>query len=224
MAELVRLARTPYPLPLGALRSRRSLLSLDNLVAAIETVLSRPGQLRRPLIVSDPEALTIPDIVAAVRRGLGRRPGLIPVPAAVLRTALYAAGRSEIYERLSGSLVAGPCRTPRTRLVAAPKNAGGARCPRPDLTNFTPLQPGRAADHERQALSGESLQFRGWTLWPAATSWDGEIEVVHHFEFTQRESLTEDRQRLGRSQTGQPRRGVFIISSGFHGFGTNCTL
>jgi hypothetical protein len=71
-------------------------------------VLSRPGQLRRPLIVSDPEALTIPDIVAAVRRGLGRRPGLIPVPAAVLRTALYAAGRSEIYERLSGSLVADP--------------------------------------------------------------------------------------------------------------------
>jgi UDP-glucose 4-epimerase len=31
MAELVRLARTPYPLPLGALRSRRSLLSLDKL-------------------------------------------------------------------------------------------------------------------------------------------------------------------------------------------------
>jgi len=108
MAELVRLARTPYPLPLGALRSRRSLLSLDNLVAAIDTVLSRPGQLRRPLIVSDPEALTLPEIVAAVRRGLGRRPGLIPVPAAVLRTALYAAGRGEIYERLSGSLVADP--------------------------------------------------------------------------------------------------------------------
>ena len=108
MAELVRLARTPYPLPLGALRNRRSLLSLDNLVAAIDTVLSRPGQLRRPLIVSDPEALTLPEIVAAVRRGLGRRPGLIPVPAAVLRTALYAAGRGEIYERLSGSLVADP--------------------------------------------------------------------------------------------------------------------
>ena len=88
MAELVRLARTPYPLPLGALRNRRSLLSLDNLVAAIDTVLSRPGQLRRPLIVSDPEALTLPEIVAAVRRGLGRPPGLITVPAAVLRTAL----------------------------------------------------------------------------------------------------------------------------------------
>ena len=30
MAELVRLVRTPYPLPLGALRSRRSLLSLES--------------------------------------------------------------------------------------------------------------------------------------------------------------------------------------------------
>jgi UDP-glucose 4-epimerase len=110
MAELVRLARTPYPLPLGALRSRRSLLSLDNLVAAIDAVLSAPGRLRRPLIVSDPKALTIPAIVAALRRGLGRRPGLIPVPVAVLRTALHAAGRGEIYERLSGSLVAEPAR------------------------------------------------------------------------------------------------------------------
>jgi UDP-glucose 4-epimerase len=108
MAELVRLARTPYPLPLGALRSRRSLLSLDNLVAAVDAVLSAPGRLQRPLIVADPEALTIPAIVAAMRRGLGRRPGLIPVPVAVLRTALHASGRGEIYERLSGSLVAEP--------------------------------------------------------------------------------------------------------------------
>jgi UDP-glucose 4-epimerase len=108
MAALTRLARTPYPLPLGALRSRRSLLALDNLVAAVDAVLSAPGQLRRPLIVADPDALTIPAIVAALRRGLGRRPGLIPVPATVLKIALHAAGRGEIYERLSGSLVAEP--------------------------------------------------------------------------------------------------------------------
>jgi UDP-glucose 4-epimerase len=108
MAELVRLARTPYPLPLGALRSRRSLLSLDNLVAAVDAVLSAPGRLGRPLIVSDPEALTIPAIVAALRRGLGPRPSLIPVPVTLLRAALHLAGRGEIYERLSGSLVAKP--------------------------------------------------------------------------------------------------------------------
>jgi nucleoside-diphosphate-sugar epimerase len=108
MAELLRFARAPYPLPLGSLEGRRSLLSLDNLVAAVDTVLAAPGPLRRPLIVADPEPLTIPKMIAAVRRGLGRRPGLIPLPPAVLRAALRAAGRMEIYERLAGSLVADP--------------------------------------------------------------------------------------------------------------------
>jgi UDP-glucose 4-epimerase len=108
MAELLRFARAPYPLPLGALRGRRSLLALDNLVTAIDTVLAAPGWLRQPLIVADPAALSIPEMIAAVRRGLGRSPGLIPVPPALLKVALHAAGRRETYQRLAGSLVAEP--------------------------------------------------------------------------------------------------------------------
>ena len=108
MAELLRFARAPYPLPLGALNGRRSLLALDNLVAAIDTVLAAPGPLRRPLLVADPAALTIPEMITAMRRGLGRSPGLIPVPQPLLKTALRAAGRTEIYQRLAGSLVADP--------------------------------------------------------------------------------------------------------------------
>jgi UDP-glucose 4-epimerase len=108
MAELLRFARTPYPLPLGALRGRRSLLALDNLVAAVDTVLAAPGRLRRPLLAADPAALTIPEMVTALRRGLGRSPGLIPVPPPLLKMALRAAGRTEIYQRLAGSLVADP--------------------------------------------------------------------------------------------------------------------
>ncbi len=108
MADLIRLARSPYPLPLGALAARRSLLGLDNLAAAVDAVLAAPDRLRRPLIVADPEPLTIPDMIAAVRGGLGRRPGLIPVPPALLEIGLRAAGRAEIYQRLAGSLVADP--------------------------------------------------------------------------------------------------------------------
>jgi hypothetical protein len=47
-------------------------------------------------------------MIAALRGGLGRRPGLIPIPLSVLETALRATGRSEIYQRLAGSLVADP--------------------------------------------------------------------------------------------------------------------
>jgi len=106
MAQLLRLARTPYPLPRGALAGRRWLLALDNLVAAVEAVLNAPGPLRRPLIVADAEPLTIPDMITAMRRGLGRRAGLIPVPPRLIEAALRTAGWSEIYQRLAGSLVA----------------------------------------------------------------------------------------------------------------------
>jgi UDP-glucose 4-epimerase len=108
MAELLRFARSRYPLPLGALDARRSLLSLDNLAAAVDAVLAAPAPLRRPLIVADPGALTIPEMIAAMRQGLGRGPGLIPVPRRLLKAALQAAGRDEIYQRLAGSLVADP--------------------------------------------------------------------------------------------------------------------
>jgi nucleoside-diphosphate-sugar epimerase len=106
MAQLLRLARSPYPLPLGALTGRRSVLALDNLVAAVDAVLSAPGRLQRPLIAADPGAVTIPDMVTALRHGLGRRPGLIPVPPRLIESALNAIGRTEIYQRLAGSLVA----------------------------------------------------------------------------------------------------------------------
>jgi nucleoside-diphosphate-sugar epimerase len=84
MAELVRLARSRLLLPLGGLTARRSLLSLDNLVAAIDCVLMAPAPLRRPLIVADPEPMTLPEMVTALRRGLGRRPGILPMPQSVL--------------------------------------------------------------------------------------------------------------------------------------------
>ncbi|WP_262269036.1 NAD-dependent epimerase/dehydratase family protein [Microvirga yunnanensis] len=108
MAALLSLARSPWPLPLGGLTARRSLLSLDNLAAAVDTVVGAPGPLRRPFIVADPEPVTIPEMVTALRKGLGRGPGLVPVPSFLLRGAAALAGRHEAYERLAGSLVASP--------------------------------------------------------------------------------------------------------------------
>jgi nucleoside-diphosphate-sugar epimerase len=108
MAKLVQLARSPFPLPLGGLRAQRSVLSLDNLAEAVHTVLASPEPLRRPLITADPEPLTIPDMIAAMRQGFGRRPGLIAVPQSLLELAFRAARREEMYQRLAGPLVASP--------------------------------------------------------------------------------------------------------------------
>ena len=108
MAQLQRLAQSPFPIPLGSITARRSLLSLDNLCSAVEVVLAAPQTLRRAFIVADREALTIGQMIAAMRRGLGRNPNVFPFPAALLDTLSRTAGQSEAYSRVSGPLVADP--------------------------------------------------------------------------------------------------------------------
>ena len=105
-ATLMRIARSRYPLPVGGLRARRSLISVGSLVDAIVAVLDAPGALRRPYIVADTEPLSIAQMMAALREGLGRSPRLLPVPETLLRVALTVSGRAEWSERLTGSLVA----------------------------------------------------------------------------------------------------------------------
>ena len=110
MARLVELARSPYPLPFGALRAKRSLLSLPNLAAAVHSVLTAPGRLDCPLIVADPVPVTVPEMITAMRAGLGRRPGLVAISPALLDKIFHLIGRSELYDRLAGPLVGDPSR------------------------------------------------------------------------------------------------------------------
>jgi nucleoside-diphosphate-sugar epimerase len=108
MAALIDLARSPLPLPFTGLRGQRSLLAVENLASAVETVLKLPDAIRRPLIVADPEPLTVADMIAALRAGLGRRAGLLPAPASLLEAVARLTGREEQFQRLDGSLVASP--------------------------------------------------------------------------------------------------------------------
>ena len=108
VARLIKLARSPYPLPLAGLKARHSLLGLDNLVDAVDRILTAPAPLKRPFIVADPKPLTIGEIIAALRQGLGRRAGLFYVPRPMLKAALRASGQSAGAEPLFGSLIADP--------------------------------------------------------------------------------------------------------------------
>jgi nucleoside-diphosphate-sugar epimerase len=108
MAQLIRVARSAFPLPLGSITARRSLLSLENLLAAIQIALTAPKTLRRPFVVADQEALTVGEMIAAMRHGLGRKSNVFPFPTVLLEILFRAMARSEDYRRLSGSLVADP--------------------------------------------------------------------------------------------------------------------
>lgn len=137
MAALVKLARLPVPLPLGALSAKRSLLAIENLAEAVAFALSEACPPRRAYIVADPEPLSVAQMLAAMRAGLGRGPGLIAIPPLLLAAAARLTGRMGAYERLANGLVASPAalvsagwrppaqtKSALARLAATPADAG----------------------------------------------------------------------------------------------------
>ena len=108
LASLMRLTSLPVPLPFGAFSNRRSLLALDNLIAAARFALEDPRATNETFLVANPGAISVAELVAMLRAAAGRKPWLIPVPPAALGLALGMIGQREAYERLAGALVAEP--------------------------------------------------------------------------------------------------------------------
>lgn len=110
LANLIRLAASPLPLPFGRLTEKRSLLSVDNLIAAIRFALENERAANETYLVSDPEAVSVAEIIATVRAALGRSPGLLPVPPGLFAAALGLTGKGETWRRLAGALEAPPAK------------------------------------------------------------------------------------------------------------------
>ena len=105
MAALARLARSPLPLPFGALVSRRSLLDIEGLAAAIELALTSPEAVGQTLLAADPVPVTLRDLITLMRRAIGRQPGLVPLPPPLLTGPLRILGKQSLISRLTENLV-----------------------------------------------------------------------------------------------------------------------
>ena len=105
MAKLARLARLPLPLPIGSLAGRRSLVSDRNLAAAATFALTDDGARSGLFHVTDGAALTVPAMIAAMRRSLGRGPGTFGLPAG-LDARLVRLALPGLYDQLGRDLVA----------------------------------------------------------------------------------------------------------------------
>ena len=104
MAVLMRLARTPWPLPVKGLHAKRSLLSRANLASAVLHAITAPHVASGTYLVADDEALKVAEILDALRQGLGRAPGMFTVPQGPVKLALKALGREGDLDRLFGDL------------------------------------------------------------------------------------------------------------------------
>ena len=119
LASLLRIAATPWPPPFARFTNRRSLLALENLVAAIELALAEDACVRETFLVADPHALTLAEIVTALRVGAGRCAG------AAFRSAVNLRDRSQGNRPLRH--LGAPWRQPRGRSVEADRRRLASR-------------------------------------------------------------------------------------------------
>jgi UDP-glucose 4-epimerase len=105
IAALATLARTPMPLPFAGLTNQRSLLALDNLVAAISFALTAKEAENQTFLVADTEPISVAGIVAAMREGLGRSPHLVNMPLGAVRRLMRTFGKEADWERIAGNFI-----------------------------------------------------------------------------------------------------------------------
>jgi UDP-glucose 4-epimerase len=102
--RLMDTVRRGWPLPLGAIRNRRSLLYLGNFVDAIRLCVEYPGAAGQTFLLDDGEAVSTPELIRALASAMGQPSRLLAVPVGVLEMAGILLGKRAAVERLTGSL------------------------------------------------------------------------------------------------------------------------
>jgi len=102
---LVRIALSPWPLPLAAFRNRRSMLAIDNLISAVCFALDSPATLGETYVLADEVPISVAELMSILRSNVGRPPGLFAVPPKLLEAALSVLGQRELWQRLGGELI-----------------------------------------------------------------------------------------------------------------------
>lgn len=92
------------PLPLGSINNRRSLVALDNLVDFIRVCLNHPAAANQTFLVSDGEDMSTTELLRRMADALHVPARLVPVPQGFLEWCARMIGRSDLSQRLCGSL------------------------------------------------------------------------------------------------------------------------
>lgn len=93
-----------WPLPLGAIANRRSLLYLGNFVDAIRTCVEHPAAAGQTFLIDDGQPVSTPELIRAAAHAMGRPARLLSVPVGALTFAGALLCRRAAVQRLTDSL------------------------------------------------------------------------------------------------------------------------
>ncbi|GIA64098.1 UDP-glucose 4-epimerase family protein [Vibrio cholerae] len=104
-ASLMRLISKGMPLPFGCIaKNKRSLVSVDNLVDLIITCIDHPKAANQVFLVSDDHDVSTSEMVRELAIALGKPTWQLPVPIWCYKLFGKLFGKSDIVDRLTGSL------------------------------------------------------------------------------------------------------------------------
>lgn len=103
-ASLMRWASRPFPWPFGAVRNRRSLVFVGNLVDFMLLCAHHPAVGNRVFLISDGKDLSIGELIAKLSSAKGRKALMLPVPPPLLEGLAALLGCRAAARRLLGSL------------------------------------------------------------------------------------------------------------------------
>lgn len=105
LLQLARLMQGGLPLPLAAVRNRRSFVGLTNLTALLRLCLDHPAAAGACLLAADPEPVSTPQLLVWMAQGLGCRARLWPLPPPLLQAGALLLGQGAAMRRLLDSLL-----------------------------------------------------------------------------------------------------------------------
>jgi nucleoside-diphosphate-sugar epimerase len=103
LESLLRLADTPWPLPFASVANRRSFVHASDL-ARLLLACAEQAPAGSTFIAAHPEPFSTAELVAALRRPLGRAERLFGVPVRLLEVAAQTLGQGERMRRLTRSM------------------------------------------------------------------------------------------------------------------------
>ena len=103
-ASMIRLLEKGLPLPLGAVRNKRSLVALDNLVDLIVTCVDSPAAANQVFLAADGQDISTTELLRNVANAMGKPARLLPVPSGLLMLGASLFGKKAVAKRLLGSL------------------------------------------------------------------------------------------------------------------------
>lgn len=104
LRRMIKLISLGVPLPFGAIKNKRSMIGMDNLLDLLLVCIRHQNANGKTFLVSDDQDLSTPELIQYLADCMGVRVKLLSIPVFILKFLFFITGNKKDISRLVGSL------------------------------------------------------------------------------------------------------------------------